>query len=1735
MPPFTLRYWSYGDTYAKDIYYREINHGTMANKYTFGKNFSPIKKVQHTAYNAPKKSYLFGNLFGGALNGLLNGKGNKYYASSYTSFEKKAGHLRITPLYGIEHLIPIYLPLQSKNQCAVFLNSECITNNLLAGSMMKSNGKTRNKNYSSMMINKSASQMYNKFNRIENVRMNRNYDYINSQGVHQYPPEMDPPYELGKSINFSVWGKEQQQRIADYRFYGSNYDGTIYDINQTKLDALASKLVGKEVSVTLYKNVSYTKEEKEYWIIFLNKFFPKRKDKFGLTFEVKDKSYTLDYVNQYFITENNEKLLEVILEDNTSWCFNIHKTLEQRVKAKYKEKIIDYINYTRKLKVTPLYHKIETKMATIGYIQGQSRYFWVGNNNSLVPELKIAQQWIPLVEFPVKDTTKLARGGGYRYYPSILPVSSKTEAIFTSAFGYSLGLKNFDILNSRMTSMDPPKSFFEGGYIIYNKYDPLYSFQGYLKAKDPRVEFFNQTYNPTNFKYTLKSQQRGLYAGGAILIWSGYMNNYSINGKRNYGIQALHFISNYTGHPSLQEKDRNLNNDLDAVLLDKKPEGLIDLIDNDDDKLIATIMNKNYDYNERAVYNFLKYPFLDIDAYNLITPNTNNYNLGIYCYLDYKNNNTNTIDYNYKVLVKIKDFYYKIKVPKYTIIDTNSFSTDDLLSEDKEINPVPPTLKFKEELELNYSPFMYLTNMDYKELIKQAELLKPAVYAYRDGYIEFSKYTRDNINLPAFNKMKEIYASRTYVNETIRINKAIAAYLEQESISNIELETMDKDNNVETHLITSMTYEDFINQCSTRLNKKIRTMPQIFLYYQDHYLVGNTTTIYEKLGLGPCAITFSRTGWIINHSGIIDGDFGYNVWDKHVRLYLSQLNIDPLIMNKFENEGFSYTRKNLYQNNIYPNKMGRAIFRNRNLGAKQLKKTENIPFYDVPANSSIVTYSERPFICRVGVEGKDKIKGKPTANEEKQAKEKRTTYGEYTDVANSSQCDLRYYIGQKFSFTIFLNPKLKNVAQLAKAGYIYIEYCCKLNNIPLGTPFRTISLYVPHRIPIPAWTNYISIKRAKMNIQEIKDMQKSYECEMIGDVLIFKSRTKQEKMYFNFKTYIRTYRDDYKIKDYIDLNMNSLKNIEISEFDKMYKKATYNIKTNKQFPKGFIRSSAELNLYLNKEKWWYELKRQGQVYPNDVKNYYRDIPQYDFKIALIIYFKKKPLSWLLAIYNKHFNTNININQIQSNPIEKTDEFLSTNISSMNDNPLANTIFTPRVREEKIHEVVNATTITQPMGGNMTRYLISQNSLGQYDYRNLCFFYDKYLYGLYTNQDLYNIQDTDILFPYNLNLTDTKIELIPIEQIYNGLYDKLEEITGDINYISTKNNYWKLNNINNALINDLFPIKDIRSEESWKRFLYKNTYIVPDEIYKYYNDKNNIGEIISLKNIIKQDNNICRFNSKKFYNIPYLPMFIDVYKKIPYQAKIFFEQCYYTMDIWSDQILLTKRKNTLKVVAIVEAVVMIVIAIVITYFAPYMANWTAAWIGETLAAVVSTIATIGAIAGVAASILNFLGTFVFKGALAQMLLKLSKVAMVVSAVASAITFVASIPQALTNLGKISFNIFSVSGLTNIMNLASVGLQIADKIISARMEDDLNKRQQEIQAIEKANEDLEQVNENMLIEIIENRPIVKFAPTPEKVYNEHDNRIDGSTNLDQLTQLNIGVNDNYFNTIFAKIDY
>lgn len=956
--------------------------------------------------------------------------------------------------------------------------------------------------------------------------------------------------------------------------------------------------------------------------------------------------------------------------------------------------------------------------------------------------------------------------------------------------------------------------------------------------------------------------------------------------------------------------------------------------------------------------------------------------------------------------------------------------------------------------------------------------------------------------------MNKNYFNFNYKKFSIKFNKQAKEWLDRNK-DNMRVLTLQMivGNDTKLYDIDNMTLDEWKIQTSTPSSKLVRVLPTNFIYYSDHAAwereIKGTFWFPMYIPLPPYVIfiPYRRRIFQARHLPIQQGEFFYNCFDKYQNLYFKRFGMRFDLAERFENPGYYRAKKNKYQQTIDPNKGAPRMFMDRELGGKR-KKYDPLLGREVTKG---VGYMERPLSRGLGKEGVGKVRGKPTENEQQRYDDSVKEYGHFESFykGNNAQWNQRYYMGQKFSFMPFLLQEIRDTLIMAKTGYVYTNYLCEVNNVSANNQWRTVVSYIPHRLPLYCWRKQLRVKKRQLSESEISSMTRAYSCVLLGNALVFKSKGKGYEVSFD----LYTYKNDYASKYGISWSEEQVRENNIKGHLYRVDEGERGILSAEEFTFSTMYDD-ELRDRYNEGKDWQAFRIiVPYAYPPELRGYKKPeiVPTTSFTQAVKEAVEAKTSQDLLKIYNQYFKTKFEgvTGESKQNKLEIGNEY-SKNVTD------STMMFLPVKGSDSIYKTIATKTIRQEGGAtNEVSIFGLQNNTDSLDYN---------IYNLAYLQELY------IGKLYNLGTPPTNIKVFDHVEVIEGdtansisrteMVDKLykELIKGyNMPYLSRYGDNQQFmtlyNKKNTWLVQQFFSVQ-VTNSDSWQRLIFNKFYIVPDNIY--WKKTSGVNNRIRLSDIVSKDSQISSEikEGSESYKSVLLPMYEEVYKKMPYPAKHFYFTAYYTIDTWGDMIMPRKRAAG-DGFDIARAVVVVVIMIVITIIS--WGQLAAATVAFTTAYIAALAAFIAALAATIAAILNLLAAFVFKGAIAAALAKAAKVFSTIAMVAGIVAMGAGLLSNICN-GFASVSSMTTTQLVSLtLNLANTALTIINEVVKYYQNQKLNDQQKKIEAEQKLKEKLDEENKNLLEDLVKNTPLAEM--NPDKFYNKMS--ADNPTNLSLFT--------------------
>lgn len=511
------------------------------------------------------------------------------------------------------------------------------------------------------------------------------------------------------------------------------------------------------------------------------------------------------------------------------------------------------------------------------------------------------------------------------------------------------------------------------------------------------------------------------------------------------------------------------------------------------------------------------------------------------------------------------------------------------------------------------------------------------------------------------------------------------------------------------------------------------------------------------------------------------------------------------------------------------------------------------------------------------------------------------------------------YQGQKFSMTFMLNNNFRRVQHLIRLAYIYCNYLCETNGI--NNSRKTIITILSHRMPMYYFRKNLRLEKRDLSELELNTMENKYEAIMIGDWLWLYNKRKKNKIGFDFKTYIPDFRSHY---GYGQNQNTEVKNNLIPLFKRLYNKEQFKEKEYKSwntFYNNNIDLISENGIYLNVPKL-------------DIGNTTNHIESF-----LRAFFASKSDKELLDIYNEEMNTNyeyiINTESTSTKSLQTNNE-LDRFIDKDSDSTTSIDLQSNKIFHQRISLSVSTPKIVTYQPTSFSVYqTVWRSTLNTslynpeitYDIRNLSILYQIELERILQDKAT-NCTDEEKEKIKNKFYTyvDTELNSITKKDVLDLIVSRFESIIPKQDFYITINEFEEILKVNNKWTNMLD--NDSSSSNSLKYQLWIGYYVVPNNVESIVQELTSDG--VSWKTILEKDATITRgLNHNPMYISPYLPMYVDVYKKIPYNMKIFLSNYAYTYDVLSETMLIEKNNSydakLVRTYQIVSSIVTIIMA------------------------------------------------------------------------------------------------------------------------------------------------------------------------------------------------------------------
>ena len=617
-----------------------------------------------------------------------------------------------------------------------------------------------------------------------------------------------------------------------------------------------------------------------------------------------------------------------------------------------------------------------------------------------------------------------------------------------------------------------------------------------------------------------------------------------------------------------------------------------------------------------------------------------------------------------------------------------------------------------------------------------------------------------------------------------------------------------------------------------------------------------------------------------------EGDFFYNIGNKWEFLYNKNNGKRPDLWDKFENPSYSMEIQDpTIEKRVKKNPSAARIFTDRDFKARK-KKYDPYVGNDIPTG---LEYTERPFIAsaftadelKAKIDPKTRFKGNISTKEEKIYETRSKFTDDYNNYLQSDKVMniTHIYYGQKFCLTWLLNGHLRKVQSLLHSAYTYLDYLCGIKGIISGEKY--VSVIIPHRMQLQALKKNIRIGRFALTENDLAELgDKNYKLSIVVDKFYILNKKTKIKVMIDFKSYIPDYRTHYSTN-------NQVANIKASLLPE--------IKT--------IYSGGDIYGW----KSWYdrninEISNNGEYLSVDSEGNSVFAKVSDDELGTMEDFMREYLSTLkdeelLQIYNEDNNTDykyvVNTAYSSENTLDTNGEINQFVESSVTEGSITTV---KNFTLSKIREgLISASYSVQKDGYvNPVYYFTSDltNERITYDIRTLCLGYQIALEKIMQGKS----ENTDENFKNRFyTYLDAEEGTISKTTIINHIINKLQEVIPS-SIIITLNEMRDILNVTNKYTNlfDLDPLNvNSISYNLWTRY-----YVGPDEIKDKLLELQE--DIVSWKVLLDKNTQLTRdANDRNNNTCAMLPMYQDVWKKLNYNAKLFYSQYSFTYDLYAE--------------------------------------------------------------------------------------------------------------------------------------------------------------------------------------------------------------------------------------------
>ena len=492
------------------------------------------------------------------------------------------------------------------------------------------------------------------------------------------------------------------------------------------------------------------------------------------------------------------------------------------------------------------------------------------------------------------------------------------------------------------------------------------------------------------------------------------------------------------------------------------------------------------------------------------------------------------------------------------------------------------------------------------------------------------------------------------------------------------------------------------------------------------------------------------------------------------------------------------------------------------------------------------------------------------------------------------------YEGQKFSLTYMLNNNFRRTTLLVQMAYKYLDYLCDINNI--GKSTRTITVQICSRLLVYYFRKKLRLRKVDMTEEDNIRIQNKFFAEFEADWLVVYNKDENKKIYFDFYTYIPDFRSHYGFG--ATNNNLTVKSELLSVFKKMYNKETITDDTYKGWNQFYTNNINEIS-------------SNGSLL-NVVKYDMYFIEDNYFETFLREYFGAMSDTELLKIYNNEMGlagtdaktTIVDTSYSTNKSLDINGELKRFINNTAEDKAIGNTtseyLMTNKIYNQQINLGITATKENKFFKSAVTITPSLSNDHITYDIRSLCLLYQLELErmlnygGSFTEEEKEKIQEK--FYTYIDTQIDSKTSVTK-KDVLDLIISKCQDFIPKQDYYMTMSEFRDIVNSTNKY--KAYLNQDDTSVNSLMYNLWVGYYVVPDNASEIIKELTSDG--VTWKILLEKDSEINRsVNSDKMYVSPYLPMYIDVYKKLPYMCKVFLNKYAYTYDILMETIVVMKR-------------------------------------------------------------------------------------------------------------------------------------------------------------------------------------------------------------------------------------